>query len=151
MKTWICFGTIVLLPALAWSSPGRVRSVYLDDQKIEQISVKPGKLTTLHFPLKPDDSALGMQKAFELHYIKNDIIIGALRPVASTNLVVYLLGRRFTFDVNTSAGVYDEIINVLDADTPQSKPSRVSGQKKKRVVKNAGSQTLTQIPEVIHE
>jgi hypothetical protein len=134
-----------LLSISAWAQGGRVRSVYLDDQKIEQVAIRPGKLTALHFPVKPDNSALGMKGAFDLTYIGNDIVIGALRPLASTNLLVYLLGRRFTFELAShSDGVFDEIVNVFDSDSARPEPT-LAIKKGKRL------KPPTKTPGVIHD
>jgi hypothetical protein len=143
MKYFIALFFVGFFIAAAWAQGGRVRSVYLDDQKIEQIAVRPGKLTALHFPVKPDNSALGMKGSFDLTYIGNDIVIGALRPLASTNLLVYLMGRRFTFELAShSDGTFDEIVNVFDSDsvrpTPSPQPSK-KGKKLKLPLKSSGN------------
>ena len=137
MKYLIATLYMGFLVTTAWAQGGRVRSVYLDDQKIEQIEVRPGKLTALHFPVKPDNSALGMKGTFDLTYIGNDIVIGALRPLASTNLLVYLMGRRFTFELTShSDAAFDEIVNVFDSDSvrPHPSPSPVKKGKKTETV-----------------
>ncbi len=104
------------------SASGRVKTVYLDETRTEQVLIKPGMLTAIHFPVKPENSALGQKDLFSLTYIDNDIIVGALRPQAHTNMFVYLYGRRFSFELITSSGVYDEIINVRDASEKSFKP-----------------------------
>jgi hypothetical protein len=105
---------------------GRVRTVYLDERKIENILIRPGLLTALHFPVKPDNAAFGMSGVFAPSYIENDIVIGALKPQGRTNMMVYLFGRRFTFELLTSSGAYDEIVEVRDAkESPDTaKPAR---------------------------
>jgi hypothetical protein len=143
------FMTFFLMGSLigsAWAQGGRVRSAYLDDQKIEQITVRPGKLTALHFPVKPENSALGMKGTFDLTYIGNDIVIGALRPLASTNLLVYLMGRRFTFELAShSDGLFDEIVNVFDSDSVRPQASLTPTKKGKK------SKAPSQPIEVLHE
>jgi len=101
---------------------GRVRTVYLDETKIENILIRPGLLTALHFPVKPDNAAFGMSGVFAPSYIENDIVIGALKPQGRTNMMVYLFGRRFTFELLTSSGAYDEIVEVRDARESPSPP-----------------------------
>lgn len=116
-------------------SSGRVRTVYLDERKIENILIRPGLLTALHFPVKPDNAAFGMSGVFAPSYIENDIVIGALRPQGRTNMMVYLFGRRFTFELLTSNGAYDEIVEVRDAkespDSTRPAPLRGAGKHKK--------------------
>lgn len=96
------------------SASGKVRRVFLDEHKIERVQVHPGRSTVLHFPVKPENSALGMKGIFGLHYIESDIVVDALRPQGATNLFVYLLGRRFAFELVTSGSAFDEIVDVLD-------------------------------------
>jgi hypothetical protein len=118
---------ILIFTARIALASGRVRTVYLDERKTENILIRPGNLTALHFPVKPDSAVFGMSGVFAPSYIENDIVIGALKPVGRTNMMVYLFGRRFTFELITSMGAYDEIVDVRDAreavDT--AKPKRV--------------------------
>ena len=93
---------------------GQIRTVFLSEMKIETVYVRPGALTILSFPVKPDTAALGPHSPFSLKYIENDIVISGPAG-AHTNMFVYLFGRRFGFELKASAGRYDDVVQVRDA------------------------------------
>ena len=89
------------------------RTVKLDDKKVAQIFVRVGRSTVLNFPVKPSKVVLGNTGAFSVQYIENDLAISPLSLGASSNLFVYLQGRRFGFDLVPSTQS-DEIVIVRD-------------------------------------
>jgi hypothetical protein len=90
------------------------RVIKLDEKKIGVVYVSFGKSTILSFPAKPSKVVLGNRGAFTLEYIENDLALAALNPRASSNLFVYVQGRRFAFDLVTRAVNPDEIVMVRD-------------------------------------
>lgn len=96
------------------------RTVKLNDRKVAQIYVRAGRSTILNFPLKPSKVILGNTGAFAVQYIENDLAISPLTAGASSNLFVYLQGRRFGFDLVPSQAA-DEIVivrDILDKNVP---------------------------------
>ena len=89
------------------------RTVKLDDKKVAQIYVRVGRSTVLNFPVKPSKVILGNTGAFAVQYIENDLAISPLQVGASSNLFVYLQGRRFGFDL-VPRTESDEIVIVRD-------------------------------------
>ena len=107
---WMIFGP--------WSIASDVRpnakTLYMKDTDVASIRVVLGRSTILNFPTKPSKIVLGNKNHFAVEYIESDVAISALHPQAHCNLVVYLQGRRFSFDLTTSAAGDDEIILVRD-------------------------------------
>ena len=104
----------VLCCALTFASTAR--TVYLSDKKMQAISVGVGRSTILSFPSKPTKVILGNQGMFAVEYVENDLAIAALRTPASSNLFVYLEGRRFGFELRTTGEGGDQIVLVRDSD-----------------------------------
>lgn len=94
----------------------KARTVFLTDKKMERISVASGRSVIINFPARPSKVIVGNQGLFAVEYVENDLAIAALRSSASSNLFVYLEGRRFGFDLSTTSGQGDEIVLVRDAD-----------------------------------
>jgi hypothetical protein len=92
--------------------PG-VRVIQLDDQHIETIHVHRNG-TVISFPVPPKKVILGRKKSFDLEYIENDVAIAPLTNDGTSNLFVYMLGRRFSFRLVVSQQGGDEIILVRD-------------------------------------
>lgn len=91
-----------------------LRLVNCDESKVIPIYVRPNFGTILNFPIKPDNVLLGSNKQFGVEYIKNDIAITALSSNASTNMFVYLFGRRCGFMLRVSQGRHDNVVRVRD-------------------------------------
>jgi hypothetical protein len=89
------------------------RTVRLSDKKLAPIYVRAGRSTVLNFPVKPTKVILGNTGAFSVQYIENDLAISPLSVGASSNLFVYLLGRRFGFDLIPRQNA-DEVVIVRD-------------------------------------
>lgn len=92
------------------------RTVFLSDKKMQPITVGAGRSTILSFPSKPAKVILGNQGMFAVEYVENDLAIAALRHPASSNLFVYLEGRRFGFELRTTSEGGDQIVLVRDSD-----------------------------------
>ncbi len=100
----------------SFSFASTARTVYLTDKKMQAISVGAGRSTILSFPSKPTKVVLGNQGMFAVEYVENDLAISALRTPASSNLFVYLEGRRFGFELRTTGEGGDQIVLVRDSD-----------------------------------
>lgn len=94
--------------------PKGARTVYLKDTSVEKIRFIPGRTTVLNFPTKPRKVILGDQGLFAIEYVEADLAIAPVKLGAVTNLFVYLEGRRFSFELISSHGDYDEIVLVRD-------------------------------------
>ena len=104
------FFLILFVPTLASAKPGK--TVTCDDSRSQTIRIPIARVTTLNFPTSPKDAIPG-EGGFDIKRIQQDLVIKAMRPGASTNLVVYLEGRRCFFHlVSSSSG--DESVFVRD-------------------------------------
>ena len=92
----------------------RAKTLYMSDTDVARIQVILGRSAILSFPTKPSKVVLGNKNHFAVEYIENDIALSALHPNARCNLVIYLQGRRFSFDLVTVMNGTDEIIVVRD-------------------------------------
>jgi hypothetical protein len=95
------------------TSPG-VRTVRLTSEMIAPIRITPGRSTVLSFPARPSKVILGNQGVFAVEYVDNDIAIAALSGRSSSDLFVYLEGRRFAFNLLSVASGGDSIVLVRD-------------------------------------
>jgi len=103
------------LTAVAKPLPRKgVKIIHLDDKAIATIRINRNG-TIINFPTKPKKVILGRKQAFDVEYIENDVAIAALSANASSNLFVYLHGRRYAFRLFVVAQGGDEIILVRDA------------------------------------
>jgi hypothetical protein len=100
-----------------------VKTVYLSDTQVVQIPVS-NRGTVLSFPAKPNKVILGNTGTFGVEYVEADLAISPLRPGARSNLFVYLMGRRFTFDLRTSMDGGYSIVVVHDAIEAPSKGAK---------------------------
>lgn len=108
-------GVCALPPvALADSS---VKTLRMSDDMVAKVFIST-KGTVLSFPMKPTKVILGRQGSFGLEYVESDIAISPLFSGASSNLYVYLLGRRFSFDLVASPSG-SSIIKVIDKSEPE--------------------------------
>lgn len=98
--------------ALAKSSRPGVRIVYLDEMSVAPINVHRDG-TVLTFPVKPDVH-VGKQDAFDIVYVKNDLVVSAKSPGSRTNIFIYLLGRRYTLKLVYSSNGGDQIVAIRD-------------------------------------
>ena len=86
--------------------------VVCDDAKAQLVQIPIGRVTTLNFPTAPKDAIPG-EGGFDIKRIQQDLVIKAVRPGSSTNLVVYLESRRCFFHLKSGIGG-DESIFVRD-------------------------------------
>lgn len=90
------------------------KSLHLKDTSVEKIRLSPGRTTVLNFPTKPRKVIVGDQGLFAIEYVEADLAIAPVKAGAVTNLFVYLEGRRFSFELISSNGDFDEIVLVRD-------------------------------------
>lgn len=116
LLVWFLAG--VLWVNMAHAKEARV--VKLDDRKVVRIYVRTGRSTVLNFPIKPTKVILGNTGAFSVQYIENDLAISPLSAGATSNLFVYLQGRRFGFDLIPSMNSDEVVIvrDILDKNVP---------------------------------
>lgn len=108
---------IYLMACPLWAKPlptKGVKTIRLDDQAVATIRVNKNG-TVINFPTKPKKVILGRKQAFDIEYIENDVAVAALSSNASSNLFVYLHGRRYAFRLYVVPQGGDEIILVRDA------------------------------------
>jgi hypothetical protein len=91
--------------------PG-VRVIFLDEMTVAPVAIHPDG-TVISFPAKPEVH-VGKADAFNIVYVRNDLVISPNSASAKTNLFVYLLGRRFTLKLAYSAHAGDEIVAIRD-------------------------------------
>lgn len=108
MNNWIAI--FLLFPMLADAKPGKI--VTCDDSRSQIIRIPVGRVTTLNFMTTPKDAIPG-EGGFDIKRIQQDLVIKAMRPGASTNLVVYLESRRCFFQLMSSLSG-DESIFIRD-------------------------------------
>ncbi len=91
-----------------------VKTVFLSDTQVAAIPVLM-RGTVLSLPTKPNKVILGNDGSFGIEYVENDLAISPLKTNARSNLFVYMLGRRFTFDLRVSETGGQSIVIVRDA------------------------------------
>lgn len=91
-----------------------VKTIRLDDKAVATVRVNRNG-TIINFPTKPKKVILGRKQAFDIEYIENDVAIAAMSSNATSNLFVYLHGRRYAFRLYVVAKGGDEIVLVRDA------------------------------------
>ena len=99
---------------LATEVRSRAKTLYMKDTDVAAVRVTLGRSTILSFPAKPNKIVLGNKNHFAVEYIESDVAISALHPQAHCNLIVYLQGRRFSFDLTTTYSIGDEILLIRD-------------------------------------
>lgn len=106
----LIFSSILIPTAFAQE----VKIVRLSEESVGKISVSI-RGTVLSFPTKPSKVILGRNGSFGIEYVENDLAISPLSVNARSNLFVYLLGRRFAFDLVASTSSGSSVIQVRDA------------------------------------
>ncbi len=86
---------------------------HLSGLDVATIYVHPGG-SVISFPTKPSKVVIGRENQFDVHYIENDVAVVALTPSANANMFVYLLGRRYAFNLLSSPGKGERIILIRD-------------------------------------
>lgn len=107
---------LIILPLMysSVSFAAQPRTLHMSEGRLESISVVPGRSTILSFPSKPSKVILGNAGLFAVEYVENDLAIAATRSTASSNLFVYLEGRRYGFHLSTASGRGDDVVFVRD-------------------------------------
>ncbi len=109
MKIFI-FG-LVCLWSLSSVASG-IRTVYVNDSKMQRISLRMGKATVLRFPEKPKKVVIGNQNYHSVEFIDNDVTIQPLGDV-STNLFIYTPYHTYGFLLNVCHScAYDDLVYV---------------------------------------
>lgn len=88
--------------------------LYSDETKMESIIVSPNRTVILSFPTKPSKIILGQKSLFAIEYVEQDLAISPLRVPATSNLFVYLEGRRFGFNLITGNSG-DDVVVIRDS------------------------------------
>ena len=113
-SSWLFLWSFLAAGAGATDVTPRAKTLYMKDTDVASVRVALGRSTILSFPARPSKIVLGNKNHFAVEYIESDVAISALHPQARCNLVVYLQGRRFSFDLTTQLTNGDEIILVRD-------------------------------------
>jgi hypothetical protein len=114
MKSSFLFLLLFSSTAMSTVTP-TAKTVFMTDSDTARVTVSLGRSTILSFPTRPSKVVLGNKDHFAVEYIENDLAISALHSQARCNLIVYLQGRRFTFDLVTASTKGDEILLIRDA------------------------------------
>ena len=125
MSKWIF---LVVSSALAMVSAAgyadSVKTLYMAQSTVAQVPVST-KGMVLSFPTKPSKVILGNGSSFSVEYVENDIAITPISIHSRANLFVYMLGRRFSFDLIASPTAGNAIVMVRDQMPPTPKPEKV--------------------------
>jgi hypothetical protein len=109
---------VVLIIAIGlyafFASAEEVKIVRLNESSIAKILIS-ARGTVLSFPAKPTKVILGRSGSFGIEYVENDLAISPLNLSSRSNLFVYLLGRRFAFDLVASQSAGSSVVQVRDA------------------------------------
>ena len=97
------------------------RSVKCIDGRSIEIYMRPAFATVINFPVKPEQVVIGGKSQVSVEYIKNDLAITPLSSNSSTNIFVYLLGRRCGFNLRISSANFDSLVLVKDPDEAKMK------------------------------
>jgi hypothetical protein len=120
MKT---YSILFLICVSAFSFAKSPRTLYLNDTKMGTIYVSPNRTAILSFPTKPSKIILGQKSLFAVEYVEQDLAISPLKVPASSNLFVYLEGRRFGFNLVSGSGG-DDIVVIKDAEEKPKKRTK---------------------------
>jgi len=103
---------VLLLLIIPLTAQAKVRTVYVNDKKMEKIFLNMGKSTILRFREKPKKVVIGNQNYFQVEFIDSDITIQP-QGIATTNMFAYCENNTYGFILNVSnSGKYDDLINV---------------------------------------
>jgi hypothetical protein len=91
----------------------KVRIIHLDESSIVPIRISSNG-SILNFPVKPSKVILGKQGSFSVELIENDIAIAPAEDRPTSNLFVYVLGKRYALSLSAGGGTSDEIIQIRD-------------------------------------
>ena len=92
---------------------GEVRTLAMNDDKMEPIRLAMGKSTVLRLPESPHKTIVGNQNYYKIEFVNNDITIQPQGSVP-TNLFIYAGKRIYGFLlVVESGGGYDDLVKVF--------------------------------------
>ena len=94
MKHFILASVLLCLPTMALASS--IRTVQVNDRKMQLIYLKMGRATVLRFTSKPKKVVIGNQNYYAVEFIDNDLTIQPQGKV-ETNLFVYTPYRTYGF------------------------------------------------------
>ncbi len=116
--------TLAMLSAAGYADS--VKTLYMAESTVAQVPVST-KGMVLSFPTKPSKVILGNGSSFSVEYVENDIAITPMSIRSRANLFVYMLGRRFSFDLIASPSAGNAIVMVRDQIEmpPTPKPEKV--------------------------
>lgn len=109
-KIILCLMTTIFLssPTLAKD----IRTIHVNDQKMQLVQLKLGQATVLRFNEKPKKVVIGNQNYYSVEFIDNDLTIQPLGLV-KTNLFVYTKYRTYGFDLSVCNHCQsDDLLNV---------------------------------------
>lgn len=115
MNSWLCVLIIGLTFCVNGGVAKKARTIRLNDKRTEAVYVTPGKSTILNFPTRPTKVILGNKGLFAVEWVESDLAVSALTPGASSNLFIYLDGRRFGLNLRSLSTGGDEIVLVRDS------------------------------------
>lgn len=96
MKAYIWVSVLLCVPMVARA--GGIRTVQVNDKKMQRIYLKMGRATVLRFTAKPKKVVIGNQNYYAVEFIDNDLTIQPQGRVA-TNLFVYTPYRTYGFNL----------------------------------------------------
>ncbi len=112
---WFCF--VICFALWFWvltsMASQLAKTITCDEYHPTTVRVGVGRITTINFPIAPQDVLPG-ESYFDFKRIKSDLNIKSLRPGARTNVVVYMQERRCLFNLVTTSGASDDILYVRD-------------------------------------
>ena len=94
----LCIWISILLCVPVVARGGGIRTVQVNDKKMQRIYLKMGRATVLRFTSKPKKVVIGNQNYYAVEFIDNDLTIQPQGRV-STNLFVYTPYRTYGFNL----------------------------------------------------
>ena len=94
------------------AAEAKPKTIQCSDTKSQTVAIPYNRVVALNFPSQPKEVIPG-DAGFDFKTIRSDLIIKSLRASSRTNLLVYLEGRRCSFQL-VSQSYGDEIIFVRD-------------------------------------
>lgn len=128
MNKIILIGLLSFLSFNALAS--RIRTVHVNDEKMQPISLKMGKATVVRFSDKPNKVVIGNQNYYSVEFIENDLTIQPLGDV-ETNLFVYTPHRTYGFLLKVCHSCrYDDLVYVKWKSKFQPRPQKKASRNK---------------------
>ena len=94
------------------ANAGTVRTLLMNDKKMEPVRLALGKSTILRFPSPPKQTIVGNQNYYKIEFINNDVTIQPQAQIPS-NLFVYTGTQTYGFLLTVQEqGEYDDFVKV---------------------------------------